>query len=206
MNRTSHHLAAVAALALLAAAIPAAHAQVVNGGFETGNLKGWGVKGGFRVARYFYAPPVEGKYEAVLTSVSPASAFDIESTLGLTSGALDSFGTPLTYGSALYQDVFVNAGQAVTFNYAFKTTDYAPWNDSAFFTISGNAEKLSDVLTVGDDGFTGWQSFSSTVNATGTYRIGFGVFNALDNKVNSYLLVDNVNVVTVPEPGSHRLR
>ncbi|GGA04420.1 hypothetical protein CYANOKiyG1_16810 [Okeania sp. KiyG1] len=48
---------------------------------------------------------------------------------------------------------------------------------------------------------TGYQSFSHTFSESGTYTLGFGVVDAGDTVVDSGLLIDNVELTSVPEPG-----
>ncbi|MEB3181105.1 MAG: PEP-CTERM sorting domain-containing protein [Nostocaceae cyanobacterium] len=67
--------------------------------------------------------------------------------------------------------------------------------------MASNIGLLADVFDVGDYGLASARQ-SYTFSTTGTYTIGFGVANALDNDSNytSYLGVDNVAVEPVPEP------
>ena len=49
---------------------------------------------------------------------------------------------------------------------------------------------------------TGFQPFSFTIPTTGTYTLGIGVTDWRDTTKDSVLLVDNVQLASVPEPTS----
>lgn len=63
-------------------------------------------------------------------------------------------------------------------------------------------------ITPGTDPFvseTGYMTSHFSVIGSGSFQLGFGVFHAssgVDNGINSALLVDNVHIVSVPEPAS----
>jgi hypothetical protein len=212
MKKLSHPLALLL-LMLLAIASPA-FAGMVNGGFESG-LTGWSTDGNVAVVGAgcstifpnHCASPTQGSYMALLTAGSTDLA-----TLSTELGT--DLVTPYpggTYGSALWQDVFVTAGTPFSVDWNFLGNDYAPFDDTGLLTAfvvnlgPNSSYYLASVLSVGDYGTSGWQTFSASAAYTGNYRIGFVVFNDLDNLLSSQLLVDNVQFGAVPEPGTFLL-
>ena len=163
---------------------------IVNGGFETGNFKGWtasGSNGGSasvvkKTKGYDNTPYTapEGKYFAKLKA-------DAE---------------------ILQKNLSWQAGQSVDFSWAFLAEDYIPYNDFAIFTIDGVNEnytvKLSNVSQVGNYGDTGWKTYSYLFTSNDSGFISFGSKNVLDQNLDSVLLVDNVQIsgssTPVPEP------
>ena len=141
----------------------------------------------------------DGDHAAQLAS-GATSVGEIETFLQLEPGALaqintgppDSNTNP-TVGSAMSNEVVAAAQQTLTFDWRFLTDDYFPFGDFGFITISDTATKLSDVFVVGDFGDSGWQSFSWIAPTAGTYVIGFGVMDAGDSAVSSFLQIDNIN-------------
>jgi VCBS repeat-containing protein len=147
------------------------------------------------------AVATDGASAAQLTT-GATSAAELETFLGLAGGTLASNPGPPEYdpdsttGSAMRTEVFLTAGQTLTFDWQFGTDDYRPFNDFAFFTALGpdgvTFEKLADVFAVGDFGALGWQTFTFTAQTAGTYQIGFGILHTGDQSVDSRLTVDNV--------------
>ena len=205
-------LLASAAAAALSACLSAAPALALsNGSFETGDFSSWTVVGDAAVVTAgtygdngYSVTPTDGRYMALMTT----GAVDL-GTLGAALGNDLATAYPDGYsGSAIYQDVTVTAGTQLTFDWNFIANDYMPYNDTAIltaFVIDINANQiisLSDVSSVGDYGTTGWQTWSEAANISGTYRIGFAVFNQGDDILNSQLFVDNVQFGAVPEPST----
>jgi VCBS repeat-containing protein len=167
--------------------------------FESG-LSGWQTDG--QVSQV--TGGTDGTHAGFLQS-GAISESDLETFLDIPQGTLAAINTgPAdanlnpTYGSAIATDIFLQAGQTLTFDWRFSTNDYFPWGDFAFFSASvdlGNAtaEKLADVFLIGDYGDSGWQTGTFIAPISGTYHIGFGVSNAGDNAVSSSLLLDNVS-------------
>jgi hypothetical protein len=201
-------------LALLLAGIFAiaspAFASVVNGGFETGDFTGWGTTANTAVVTAgcstifpnHCASPTQGIYMALLT----AGAVDMGTLSSILGTDLTAVYPGGTYGAAIWQDVPLHAGDTFSFDWNFLGNDYNPFDDTGVFTayvfgVGANASYyLSSVLAVGDYGTSGWQHWSGVAAYTGTYRVGFAVFNDLDNALSSQLLVDNV--YATPEPGT----
>jgi hypothetical protein len=165
----------------------------VNGDFENG-LDSWNALGNVISTTSAY----EGQHAALLSNASPASVSTIETSLGLPSGAFNLVGgTSATNGSALYQDMFLKAGQGIGFAWRFSTSDYLPYNDfSAVFAISDGAStyssRISSISTVGSYGDSGWQTKTLTVDHDGTYKLIFAVANSNDTAVESRLFIDHV--------------
>ena len=65
--------------------------------------------------------------------------------------------------------------------------------------FSGNAFAFMEVPSYGT---TGWQTFSYTFDKAWTGNIGFGVSNYADQNLDSYLLVDNIQLGSSVTNGS----
>jgi hypothetical protein len=217
---SSHPLKRLEFLAGLALLLPAlGQAQVVNGGFETGNVSGWGVAG--QAAAHdatFGVTPTHGSYAGYIENTGNGTilAPDMETALHLPTGTVLTFvsGTP-TRGTVMWQNVTVAAGQSLTFDWNFMSDELNEdpiYNDFAFYSVVGATSGVADSFLlasrnsssftpggpVGFDGLTGWSSATYTFTASDTYRIGFGVMNVTDGGHNSALMLD---AITVPEPG-----
>ncbi|GAA4500361.1 PEP-CTERM sorting domain-containing protein [Pseudaeromonas paramecii] len=114
-----------------------------------------------------------------------------------------------TTGSTLSTVLELVAGSVISFDWNFTTSDYSPYNDFALFIIGDEATTLADVLSLGNTPATtrstGWQSFSYTVETTGSSAVTFVASNALDKKFQSTLQVSNLTVSAVPEPQTYAL-
>lgn len=127
-----------------------------------------------------------------LTS-SGASAAQIDEFLGLTEGSIFNLNAGATNGAAAAFDVLLAAGQTISFSWFFDAEDYLPYNDFAFFSVATDfTQKLSDVSLVRNFGDSGWQTMSFTADASGLYRLGFGVANVGDQALNSYLYIGGI--------------
>ena len=144
-----------------------AHAQVANGGFETGNLTGW-VSSGFTAVEQskvnptsdghyasFQINPTQGTYLALAgtdhfggITPNPATTAALETFLSLPGGTLNTIANPDTAfeGSAFKQTFHASAGDIVSFDWDFATSETsAPINnDFGFYTLNGTAIKLAD--------------------------------------------------------------
>ena len=181
---------AVAALGLLSAPGGRVEAQIINGGFETGDLTGWtpNPAGLVSVVNSYqsYGPvftPVEGNYFAVLSAGAGTNTY-----------------------TTLSQTFTATAGQTLSGNAFFQANDYIPFNDDGYVKIIENGQVLftSNVAAVGNYGNTPWTPFSYTFTSGGSYTIQAGVENTLDNSLSSVLGLDNVKlgVSAVPEPAT----
>ena len=203
----------------LALAASTAIADVINGGFETGNLTGWTVLGNAYVTNLYKIPdpwtwtvtPYQGNYMGVVGTGDSFTSADVallDAALGVT------FPTGYYYGSAIYQDVYMKASDKLAFAWDFLGVDLIDpdkgqytWNDASWLTVYGKGSGynsiylLSNVFTVGSRSSSGWNTFDVTVPYTDTYRIGFTTINWFDDEVESGLAVDAVqSPVGVPEP------
>jgi hypothetical protein len=219
--RTTRFLASILASWCLIG--PAARASLVNGGFEAGDFTGWSVAGDALVATSAIgvAPP-GGAFQAFLTTASDLGdsntfsgsdavpAADLEAFLGLSAGTIASG----FEGSAIRQTFAADAGEVLTFRYKFLTTE-GTRNDFAFVTLTDygiladtQAPDLVASAVVLDPVFgdptreTGWRTFSHTFAAAGTYALGIGVADAVDEFIPSGLLVDDARLQAIPEPTS----
>jgi len=203
---------ALIAIAVLGFALPSESTVIDIGvNFESGTLGAWTAAGNpFVTSTYGGQLPVTGSYLAAMSNGGGSlSASTLEATLGLLPGVLSSVGNgPVTEGSAIYRTVTVSAGDEVQFAWNFMSNELdqlAVYNDFAFFSVSPfTANELVDknngvfpISAVGYLGATGWNRYSYTFGASGTYTIGIGVVDVQDNAFDSALLVDQV-----PEPGT----
>ncbi|WP_395764098.1 retention module-containing protein [Stutzerimonas balearica] len=112
-------------------------------------------------------------------------------------GATTSVGAvgAATDGSAIVLTVTTtSAGEAVSFDWQFATSDYMPFNDFAFVQVNGQpVQVLSNVASVGDYGNSGTQTFSYQFAAPGTYTLVLGVADAGDSGIGSTLSLSNLS-------------
>ena len=142
------------------------------------------------------APPVSGSKAVSATDLGILSfdplgnpltytTPDLENALGLLTADLNGLladpTTGVANGSAIYwTDVDADAGDTVNFTWDFVANDNFPFNDFAFFSVSGPAKQvvlLSDILTVGDFGSSGATALTYQFLATGSYTVGLGSVN-----------------------------
>lgn len=141
-----------------------------------------------------------GNQQANLSSAEGVSDTAIESFLGLANGTLDASNFQnATNGSAIRNTIAVEAGDVLSFDWQFQTNDYLPYNDFSFYSIGSSLYELADIRLVGDFGQIASQT-SYTFTTDGTYTIGFGVVNTLDQLVASNLTVGSNAGEPVPEP------
>lgn len=191
-----------------------ASAMVVNGDFSDG-INGWDSIGN--------SGTIFGTGYG-LTYGSGADADDIENFLGLGSGSLSAVstsGNPVTNGSALAQTISVEAGDVLTFDFAFFTYEDAgedEYTDFAFLSVaSAGGDDVSNIANTESPSLmdlyfsatTGIESYSYTFADAGDFILGFGVVNVEDDEVNSGLALDNValnggtsTTAAVPEPST----
>lgn len=195
------------------------HAQVINGGLETGEFDGYQTIGNTSIQlSAFSSGPAEGNFRALITNgVGSASTSSLEAFLELTP---ESINRGATEGSAIIQTFTANAGDVLTFDFNFLTnqsTLQSNFNDFSFVTINGSVSQLADTNSTFSSSptgtfraETGFQTFSSTVPTTGTLTLGLGVTDMNAQTVNSGLLVDKISLQSnssliaepIPEPSS----
>lgn len=206
-------------LVALVAFAPIASANVINGDFEAGAFAPWTTDGnaavvGADASLGLLVSPPQGVFQALIISgVDDAAGVDaFLGAGGAVSGFIGANGG--TGGSAIRQDfVVTGTNQHLTFLFNFVSGDYQPFNDFAFVYLAGPSGfgpvVLANIAGTDQDGGpgavdqTGYMRFNSGTLAPGNYTLGFGVFNVLDNSVNSALYLDAV--ATVPEPSTMAL-
>jgi hypothetical protein len=132
---------------------------------------------------------------------------------GLNSGDLTNLGNgPVTSGSAIMQTITVSAGATLTFDYDF-LTNAPPPSTNPLGAIDPFAFITAPTLTSFVDNFSGYptpmgsappqtgflyqsgyQMFSETFSAAGTYSLGIGVANVTTDVYSSGLLIDNISL------------
>ena len=195
-----------------------AQAIVLNGGFESGDFSDeWRSIGDARTVRSdFGVTPAGGEFQALITSKS-GSVFDtsLESFLDLSGGSLDTLEPEgVIEGSAIKQTITVRAGDTLSFSWNFLSnetlfdSDSKTYNDFAFVSIGDTVQTIVDTSElIGSsktmfDTETGYRTFFYNFTEGGTYLLGIGVLDVEDSNdfFPSGLLVDNVEIQTVPEP------
>jgi hypothetical protein len=154
---------------------------------------------------------------------SAVAILELEAFLGLPAGSLDELSTgTVIEGSAMKRTFTARAGDTITFDWNFFTDesthldepDFPPsfdFNDLAFVSILLGNSPTENVLL--SDSFwtfvlsptdffaeTGFDRFSFTLPATGTYTLSIGVVDVGDETVRSGLLVDNVLLIPATGP------
>ena len=210
-------------------AIAPAQAQIINGGFETGDFTGWerietltGVTLGdlTSVQDFDYGTnPKSGTYQGLMNFSVDNSAFsdELDQFLDLTDGTFDGLGA--TGGSAIKQQINVTTPSILSFSYNFLTDepDTGFNDDFGFFTINLN-DNVEEIVSVSGDNFsasgtpfaqeTGYQDYTSGTPGVGTYTLGFGAANLIDFEGASGILIDEVTLTPVnpgtqtPEPST----
>ncbi|NEQ87958.1 MAG: PEP-CTERM sorting domain-containing protein [Moorea sp. SIO2I5] len=195
---------------------------IVNGSFETGDFTEWATIGNTSIeTAAFGSGPTDGDFQALLTTdFGSVPVSDLETFLGLTAGSLATIpnlpnvGTP-TEGSAIQQTFTAHAGDVLSFDWNFltneSTSSFTPevFNDFSFVSIAKMVDGLADTnsplfITSLTRFFqeTGFQSFSYTFETSGSFSLGIGVFDEDDTAFSSGLLIDNIELTSVPEPAS----
>lgn len=199
-----------------------ANATIFDGGFEAG-LGAWFSVGDASESAFM---PLAGTTSALLTNVSgiagAVGAGAIETFLGMGAGALGSLtGSPATEGSAIRQAFTASAGDTISFDFNFITTEATPGvGDFAFVSIvvDGILTVLADTTSGGfvtspislpieggevqSEVETGLLSFSHVLTTGGLVELGIGIVDAGDTLVTSGLQVDNVVHTAGLAPGA----
>ena len=173
--------------------------------FENG-FTGWSTIGTATVQGTFGGTsPTEGASQGLIVA-GPIVTTTVDNFLGLPSGTISSTFTNTTGGSSFKRSITVNAGDTLRFDWDFVTQDYMPYNDVSFVSITGNSLIfLADVSTtttsvnMTSNAFafthqTGYNTYTYVFATGGTYTLGFGVFNRIDNVVLSGLIIDKVRI------------
>ena len=185
-----------------------AQAGLTNGSFETGDLTGW-----------ITVLPV-GASASVVTSHSDTtwpSGVKPPVVPGVTAwGPTDGsyFALLKTDGpgslSQLYRSFYATAGTSLSFDYFWDSQDFVPFNDTGTgMLLSGMGTGGPVVATLfsesiatdpGNHYGTPWTSVSYTFANSGVYTLLITNTNGLDSLLDSYVGIDNVNVI--PAPGA----
>src|SRR5262249_46646927 len=137
--------------------------------------------------------PPQGAHQALVNDdASRALTTDaLESFLGLTAGTLG--GSNGNVGTAIKQTITVSAGTTLTFDWNFLTNKLLAFNpgisdDFAFFSVtngsastevqiddSDSVQSLSTPTPTLYSAMSGYQTYTYTFTAAGTYTLGFGI-------------------------------
>ena len=206
-------------LATLLLCATQAHALVItNAGFETGDyLPGWSALGNNNVIGTLdgAVPPPEGSSQSLSTTISTATAAELETFLGLSAGSLSTANpnsdAEAIEGSAIKQTITVEAaGESLTFLFNFLTNEDQEdeaFNDFAFVTVNGFILVLADTFnplvssSTDFDLETGFTTLTFIFGGAGDFTVGFGVVDVGDTIGTSALLVD-IQPTSVPEPAT----
>lgn len=121
----------------------------------------------------------------------------VEAAAGLPFYALDLGDEAATEGSAAWQSFSVAAGDTLSFNWSFSSTD-ADVLDHAFVVLNG---QLSTLATTAQPGAP-LNSFSHSFTSAGLVTLAVGVVDTVDYLGVSTLNISALQVSPVPEPAS----
>ncbi|MDJ0678002.1 MAG: pre-peptidase C-terminal domain-containing protein [Calothrix sp. MO_167.B42] len=182
-----------------------------NGGFETGDFTAWENIGDTSIqTAEFGTVPTQGNFQALLTTgAGSVSDTTLENFLGLNFGDIDNISNEdATEGSALQRTITVEAGDILSFDFNFLTNEGTPtfFNDFGFVSIIPNSlSELADTnnfFVLSPTEFfeeTDYNNFTFEFSEAGTYTVGIGVVDLIDNIVDSGLLVDDFKIVSEDE-------
>jgi hypothetical protein len=211
--------------------LTSAHATLIEG-FENGLAPGSTVGDASVQLSYFGINPTQGTHQLALSTINQisdpgytpisgsagaVSVVTIANFLGIPTGTIRDGLVTGQEGSAFQVNLgILNAGDVLTFDYNFLTDEVQPGahNDFAFFTfgLPGNVPVIADTFspllhpTIGQGNpfvlETGYQPFSITITTAGMYNLGLGVVDGTTTDVPSALLLDNIQLIQVPEPST----
>jgi hypothetical protein len=187
--------------AVLMFATGSTQAGLTNGSFETGDLTGWMVD----------LPP-EGSVDVVTSHSEPIPPATGTTSWAPTDGSY--FAIVKTDGpgslSQLYQSFYATAGASISLDYFWDSMDYVPFDDAATGSILAGIGTGGPVVTTlfseninsdpADYWGTPWTTVSYTFASSGTYTLLITNTNGLDSILDSFVGIDNVNVI--PAPGA----
>jgi hypothetical protein len=124
------------------------------------------------------------------------------------------FGNPNPTNAAwITREVQLTAGETYTMSWNYLGTDYVPFNDGSVtglvpvtvtgtpvirvnnyvqsYALLGFTNPGTGDYSTNSYGATGWQTSTYSVDITGTYKLGFAVFNLGDTSLSPVLMVDS---------------
>jgi len=160
-------------------------------------------------------PKNEQTFTQAIDALGLSNAQLSEITTMLTTQASASgfgFGNP-TDAAWITREVELTAGITYTMSWNYVGTDYVPFNDGSITSLVAVSTSSTPVIKVnnftqsyaalgftnpgtGDYstnsfGSTGWQTSTYNVDVTGTYKLGFAVFNLDDIALSPVLMIDS---------------
>ena len=153
--------------------------------------------------------------ELGLTSTQISNLSSMLTTQAQASGFGSGSITNLAY---TYRTVTLTAGTTYNMSWNYIGTDYVPFNDGSITTLTpvtgttgnttvnnyaqnyallGFTNPGTGDYSAGTFGSTGWQVSTYSVDTTGTYQLGFAVFNLDDTSLSPVLLVDEQQGTTL---------
>lgn len=191
------------------------NAFAVSNGDFTVNLVGWDTLGdtssqsGAALLTNAFDANDDNDANFNFSGTAAAYADVLEAAAGLSYGTL---GENAYEGALLKQTFTVNAGDTLSFQWNFLSNEVGAafsQPDFAFVVINNAVTQLGGVpqasVTPGLNSFaaqTGWNTFSQTFANAGSVTLALGVVDATDYITTSALMVDQVTLSAVPEPGA----
>lgn len=154
---------------------------------------------------------------AAMYSTLGLSQYSIDYIAEVFASKDDSSVCGITNSSYIYRDLELEAGQTISMAWNYVSSDYVPYNDGSLATFANidNASKVGMIngyygevgvlgatvpgtgnYSTGSYGSTGWQMATFRAVYSGTYRLGFVVYNLDDTAYNPYLFLDDPEGLT----------
>lgn len=158
-----------------------------------------------------------GSYSSMATALGLTSTSTTAIQTMLNQQAQVSGGNPNpTTAGWVTKEVTLTAGQQFTLAWQYVSVDYVPYNDGSIATLTQSGTNTATVnnyqqqyallgftnpgtgdYSTGSYGATGWQVATFDVSVSGTYTLGFGVFNMGDTALSPILFIDEVQGTTL---------